>query len=210
MIRSVCPLLFFAALLVPPSFAEDPAQNEIKETSRAMMQFYANASAEHFTKINSTLAKHQESIVQMGKRNRFDVLAATFLARAHQKFDYEISGDGPVIELARDIVAKNEENERAVFVNDNDDVTPSKLDVWWVSFFTTGETRYLEFLLAQTGDANVARGNPAAATIRRVANWSFRSNCKNHDLVRDFAAAAVEQDKWKEQKKFLEECLQAK
>lgn len=210
MIRAVCLSLFVTALFAPPAPAEDSAQDEMKETSREMMQFYANASEEQFAKINATLAKHQESIVQMGKRNRFDVLAATFLARAHQKFDYEISGDGPVIELARDIVAKNEANERAVFVNDNDDVTPSKLDVWWVSFFTTGETLYLEFLLAQTGDANVAPGNPADATIRRVANWSFRSNCKNHDVVRDFAAAAVEQDKWKEQKEFLEECLKAK
>lgn len=65
-------------------------------------------------------------------------------------------------------------------------VTPAKLDFWWASYFATGEEQYFFKILKFAGEEK-PKNDIAKLLIIGAATWSFKSNCKQHKSIRDFA-----------------------
>ena len=175
------------------------ALEQLTEVSKKMMDFQSSPTQENFSSISEMVEANSDFIIRFSQQNGADRLMSTFLARASVKYDFDIVGEGEIFQLAKDIAANNEQNEVANFVNDNETVTPAKLDVWWVSFFATGDTDYLERILAQVNSEKIL--------IKGAAEWSFKSNCANQPEVKAFAEKAVEDEAWAEQREFLKECI---
>ena len=185
---------------------------EIQKTMRSlgfsMSFFYRNPDAAQFDRISKLIDEHEETILKASKRNRFNVIAATFLARVHQKHEFPISSTGKIGDLARAIIAKDKDNQEAVFVNDPKQITASKLDAWWISFSATGDTKYVESILKVTGNPRTKKVNGLLSIpVVTAANWSFKSNCRLHKPVFEFAANASKLEKWAAQKSFLDHCV---
>lgn len=183
-------------------------EKEMRTLGFSMSFFYRNPDAAQFEKLNRLIDQNEETILKVSKRNRFNVIAATFLARANEKHDFQITSKGKIGDLARAIIAKDKDNEEAVFVDDPKQITASKLDAWWISFSATGDTKYVESILNVTGNPQTKKVNGLLnIPVVGVANWSFKSNCRLHKPVFDFAVNASKLDKWAAQKSFLEHCV---
>jgi hypothetical protein len=114
-----------------------------------------------------------------------------------------------VFDLARAIAAGDSNNRTARFVNDDTKVTPTKLDLWWISFFATGDEKYLALILKQTRDSRPQGEQPRTnrVLVAGAAKWSFQANCRQHAAVRRFAKNAMERDEWASSKQFLQQCV---
>ena len=189
---------------------EAEIQKGMRNLGMSMSFFYKKPDAKVFEKINRVIDQNEETILKASKRNRFNVIAATFLARVHEKHKFPVTSQGQIGELARAILAKDKDNKDAAFVNDPKMITGSKLDSWWISFSATGDTKYVESILNVTGNPKTKKLNGQFdIPVVAAANWSFKSNCRLHKPVFEFAVKASKQDKWAAQKPFLEHCVES-
>lgn len=189
--------------------------DQAAETKKAMRSlgigmsfFYRKPEARQFERLNLLMDQHEETILKVSKRNRFNLISAKFLARVHEKHKFPISSQGQIGDLARAIIAKDKNNKDAVFVNDPKLITASKLDLLWVSFSATGDTKYVESILNVTGNPKTKKVNGLLnIPVVAAANWSFKSNCSMHKPVFEFAVSASKLEKWAAQKTFLDHCI---
>ena len=83
---------------------------------------------------------------------------------------------------------------------------PSKLDIWWSSFFATGDDVYLQKIMLYAGlDRNGKQINDLL--VIGAATWSFKANCRQHIAVKSFAERCLGDSKYADRKAFLESCL---
>jgi hypothetical protein len=165
--------------------------------------FYLNpdpAAFELFLAESSQMTEvsHQES----GTYYFADFLDAVFAARVSEYYGYPISGTGYVPETAREILQG--QSDKARFVADDDLVDVFKLDVWWASFYATGEEVYLGKILDY---AVGLRWTDDMAEVMGKAKRSFKSNCARHQRVRDFAEMALDDPAYRDGQRYLRECL---
>src|SRR5688572_16752147 len=171
-------LLLIIALAVVPSI--DASAEEVKPSIEAMgeqmMYFYSSASREEFEAIQRAM---QSNLGEFEKNTTgHGMLAVVFLARASQKYGYELLDIGQLDDAAISL-AKRADSPLARYVNDDTRVDPGKLDVWWISYFATGETSYLDKLLSWVREPESQAG-AAQILVAGAASWSVEANCRQH------------------------------
>ncbi|NDV61962.1 hypothetical protein G0Q06_05820 [Puniceicoccales bacterium CK1056] len=200
--RFFLPLICFIFLVLLGGCATTPPA-EPEEVRLEEHYFYLNPNEEAFNVFLTKASVSTEvSKAELGAYYFADFLDAVFVARASEKYGYSIVGTGYVPETAREILLG--ESDKARFVSDDDIVDVFKLDVWWASFFATGEDVYLTKIL----DYAVGRQwTDEMAEVMGKAQRSFKSRCKWHKLVRNFAEQALGDPAYEDGKRYLRECL---
>ena len=134
------------------------------------------------------------------KGNRADLLTAVFIARAAEKYHWPIRGKSAIADTAREIAAGR--SKLAWYILTDSVVDLAKLDIWWSSFFSTGETRYPAKVLNYV--SYPVRGEHTASfMIPAMAAWSFKSNCRQDPTVMAFARKALAQKTFPQKTAFL-------
>ena len=91
-------------------------------------------------------------------------------------------------------------------ISDDSLVDPGKLDIWWASFYATGDDVYLEKIFRYAGEDTNKKGKDIL--LYGAASWSFKANCRQHGKVKLFAEEKQKKGSYSESKiKYLQECL---
>lgn len=190
--------VLFAALLASANATTLAQFNyEFEHFQRAPTQ-------EHFQRIQAHADQLAGELKQKG--NNVDLLTAVFIARAAEKYHWPITGKSAIAKTAREIAG--DQGRLSSYVRDDRVVDLKKLDIWWASFFATGETSYLADLLRVARYPHTGE-HAADFMVPAMAAWSFKSNCRQNPSVRAFAKKALERSSSPEKKAFLQECLDA-
>lgn len=200
---SIFAAVFTGGLLAFLGGCATPPPPEPEEVRVEEHYFYLNPDQEAF---DAFLAQSSESTEfthqQSGTYYFVDFLNAVFAARVSETYGYPITGTGYVPETAREILLG--ESDKAKFVSDDDIVDVFKLDVWWFSFYATGEEEYLSKIL----DYAVGRQwTDEMAEVMGKAQRSFKAHCARHERVRHFAELALEDPAYRDGQRYLRECL---
>lgn len=166
--------------------------------------FYKTPSREKFNSILSFVENDFPRIKAKNERLNLSITTAAFLAAASNKYGWRITGSNKASMLGREILEGK--SDFAKFVNDNNRVAPVKLDIWWSSFFATGDNRFLEKILQFAGEKMPERGNSQYGMIGS-ASWSFKSNCAQHDAVKSYARNCLTKKQYAEKTQYLTECI---
>lgn len=194
--------LIFACLFA--AFAHAAPNDGIEELEYQMSYFYLSPSKTSFELLQQLAGQHSAKFKSSG--NGAEMLMATLISKASQAHGWPIQ-DGPFAKLAREISAGT--SDVAKFVSDDRVVDPSKLDTWWVSFFATGDSRYLENLLVYAGEEMPEKDIEHMLVIG-AATWSFTSNCHQHERVRAFAQQKLSGTNLSTEKiTYLQQCVAA-
>jgi hypothetical protein len=171
-----------------------------RDFSRQMMNFYRAPSLEAFQQYQKDGDAFEGALAERGA----DIYLAVGIARISEKFKWPITGKGKAAARAKEILEGK--SSLAKYVADDDAVDPSKLDIWWVSFLSTGDDKYLSKLLRYAGETP-PEGDRERFVIIKAASWSFKSNCAQHTVVRDFARSQIKTTRNPEKRKYLEDCI---
>jgi hypothetical protein len=201
--KRICGLVLVLLAVVGCSArATGPASDTLEAFGDDMSKFYLAPSEESFEALQRRADRFERELKQAG--NGVDLLVAVMMARISAKHGW------PVISRAFGPTAKvilDGNSPLARYVDDDSQVDPTKLDVWWVSFFATSDQRYLENLLRFAGveaPANDVKG----MLVVRAATWSFNANCRQHWRVQEFARIKLRSGSITEpQKTFLQQCV---
>lgn len=180
----------------------DALSESIEDFSYKMSEFYLAPSSEAFNTFQQGASHFSSELKAAG--SGADILVSVMIARISEKYGWPISG-GVLGAKATEILAGT--SPLAKFVSDDAQVNPTKLDVWWVSFFATGEERYLENIFRYVG-LDLPKGNMGAALVIGTATWSFKSNCRQHKKVLEFAKQKLAaKPALEQQAQFLRDCV---
>ncbi|MBN1670232.1 MAG: hypothetical protein JXR37_04325 [Kiritimatiellae bacterium] len=195
-------------LIMLSSYAQPSADTDstkaLEELGQRMTTFYQSPTPEFFAQCQRDADRLESAMAEKTKGG--DVLLAVSFARISQKHRWPIDGKGNVAKRAREILEGKSEFAR--YVNDDAAVDARKLDIWWASFFATGDTVYLGKLLRYAGEP-LPKDSVDRMLAIAAATWSFRANCRQHKAVRDFAEAQLAVETRPEKKAFLTECINA-
>lgn len=169
-------LFTLLSLIASCSFA-----NDMEKLGNQLNNFYLEPTKEKFIDFQLTANKFETELTS--SRNSSDILVALMTARISEKYKWPIE-DTFFDEQAKEILEGK--SELAQFINNDDLVSPAKLDMWWASYFATGDETYLHKLLKYAGE-DLPKGDTAKLMVVGAATWSFKSNCKQHQSIRDFA-----------------------
>jgi hypothetical protein len=172
----------------------------LEEFSKEISHFYENPTQENFDKIEKYISEHPK---EFETKDGAKLLTALILARASQKYNLKLQNNS-LSKIVDDI--KSNRGDFVKFVNSRL-INPFKLDVWWASFFATGDSIYLERIFYFVGkDINKERNIKKMLTYGS-ANWSFISNCRQHKKIRDFAKEQMIYKLPKGKQEALKACL---
>ena len=156
--------------------------NEMQEFGKQMSYFYLNPTEKNFIEFQKRAASFEQELKSSKKHT--DIIVALMVARISEKYNWSIQ-DTFFKKQALEIL--QEKSKLAKFINDDNAVNPTKLDIWWASYFATGDEKYLHKILLYAGEELPGKDNISKLLIIGAATWSFKSNCKQHKSVRDFA-----------------------
>ena len=196
--RRVLMKVFFFSCLV--SFSMILLAKDMKSFGEDMMFFYTSPTEKEFIQLQDTANEHYQ---EFGKS---EFIVALVIARISEKHNWSIK-EGRFSESAKDIISG--QSSVSKYVNDDNVVDPQKLDIWWASFFATGEDKYLEKILEYAGE-EMPKEDIDGIMVVGAATWSFKSNCEQHKAVRDFAQRLINDGKVKASKlDYLNKCVQS-
>ncbi|MYN44720.1 hypothetical protein GTP23_06480 [Pseudoduganella sp. FT93W] len=170
-------LAFFLATLCCQSAWAD----ELKDFGTQMSYFYLTPTPEAFEAFQKNAERWRKELDKAGKGS--DVLVAVMIARISQKNNWPIS-EGMIGLRAKEIA--DGQSRLAKYVVDDTQVNAAKLDIWWASFFATGEEIYLANIFQYAG-LELPKGDMARMLVIQAASWSFKANCRQHPKVLAFA-----------------------
>ncbi len=202
---SIILVLFFVQI----SFAQTNGQ--MKQLGKKMTFFYQHPKKSNFEYV-------QRNIVAMLKNKKDKRLLAllVWVDKVSQTHGWKINENFYPEAMKK---LRNPQSELGQFVSDDRIINPTKLDVWWSSFFATGESRYVKKIFNQAQKLEITKETLGAKTTKTnqdvhnfltsaAATWSFKSNCRQHQKIREFAR------KWQQQanltqdaKKLLKICI---
>jgi hypothetical protein len=188
-------------LFQPPSQIR-MAEMTLDELSEQSTVFYQNPSKETFETLGKEADLHAEELIQ--DDGHAALLFSVFLYRAAEKNGWKISGHGRISILAADL--KDGTSRLAKFVRDDSRVDATRLDIWWSSYFATGETEYLNKIMKYAGRELPEKNVEGMLTIG-AASWSFKANCRQHESIRKFAEACLADPRYEDRRSYLEECI---
>jgi hypothetical protein len=169
-----------------------------------MSKFYLAPSEESFEAFQRRADRFERELKQAG--NRADLLVAVMMARISAKHGWPVisTAFGPT---AKELLDGN--STLARYVDDDSQVDPTKLDVWWVGFFATADQRYLENLLRFAG-VDPPKNDVQRMLVVGAATWSFKANCRQHSSVQEFARSKLQSGFITEpQKTLLQQCVRS-
>ena len=194
------PLRYFTAAI---AIAAVPLQAQgLQRLDKEMSHFYLHPTREQY----NTLQTHADQCAAalQRQRNRADLYAAVMIAKISEKYHWDIIGKSQIADQAREIT--NGRSPIATYVRDDRSVDPGKFDIWWVDFYATGETKYLEKILRYA--ERLHKGQRAAQmVVPFAASWSFKSNCKQQPAVLTYAKDCLKTNRFPQKKDFLQECV---
>lgn len=155
--------------------------NELQEFGKQMSYFYLNPTEKNFFEFQKKAASLEQEL--KSSKNHADIMVALMVARISEKYNWSIQ-DTFFSKQSLEILEG--ESKLAKFINDDSVINPTKLDIWWTSYFATGNNQYLYKILLYAGE-EIPKDNIFTLLVIGAATWSFKSNCKQHESVRDFA-----------------------
>lgn len=167
---------FLASLWCPPSMADD-----LKNFGTQVSYFYLTPTREAFEVFQKNAEGLRKEFDKAG--NGSDVLVAVMIAKIAQKYNWPIS-EGTIGKRAREIA--DGKSRLAKYVVDDAQVNAAKLDIWWASFFATGDEMYLAKIVRYAG-LELPKNDTEQMLIIQAATWSFKANCRQHPKVLAFA-----------------------
>jgi hypothetical protein len=177
----------------------------LEEFGGEMSNFYMEPSLARFEKLQNLSDKFYKELKEAD--GGAEVLVSIMIWRAAEKNSWPISGKGKASKLAKELASKK--GKMYAYIVDDKLVDPSKLDMWWSSFFATGDETYRDKILFYAGVDK--EGKPIDdLLIIGAATWSFKANCRQHDLVKKFAEKSLISPKYSDRKVFLQSCLAEK
>lgn len=192
---SIC---LFATLLCQTALADDR-----EDFGNQMSYFYLTPSQESFDTFQEKADQFQNELESAG--NGADILVAVMIAKISGAHNWPIR-DSILGRKAQEILRG--QSSLAIYVQDDSQVDPSKLDVWWASFFATGDENYLEKIFQYAG-VELPKEDIGRMLIGGAATWSFKANCRQHKKVTEFARQKLNSlSTSKSQVKFLKECIE--
>ncbi|WP_067515841.1 hypothetical protein [Endozoicomonas ascidiicola] len=111
-------------------------------------------------------------------------LIALMIGLIAQKHSWKVD-ESPLGFRASEIISGA--NDILDFVNNDNRGDPYRFDLLWGSYFATGDDQYLEKMLTFVGNTPNFFASVARITVESSANWSFRSNCEQHESIKQFA-----------------------
>jgi hypothetical protein len=176
--------------------------DELEDFGEQSSHFYLAPSQTAFDEFQRKAERVRPQLEAAG--NGSQLLVAVMIAKISQSNGWPIAG-GSVGAAAKEIVEGR--SDLAKYIADDTRVDPTKLDVWWASFFATGDIRYLEKLFRYAGRA-LPKGDIGSMMVIGAATWSFKANCRQHRRVLDFAKRKLALTTVSgEQNTFLKECI---
>ena len=175
----------------------------IESFGESMDELCQNPSSQKFEDFQKQAEELEAELCAEG--NNIDLLAAVMIAKIVEKYSWPIHDDGRIGEMAQQILEGN--TDLAKYVEDDDWVDPAKLDVWWISYFATGDEKYLDKLLKYAGE-ELPENDMDQMMVIGAATWSFKSNCEQNDSVRAYAKKCLNEPKYEHKKAYLKECAE--
>jgi hypothetical protein len=199
-------LATFSALVlfsIPFQDQIDSSTNILEKINQRLTTFYQSPTQDYMDELSQVLVVHSDKVT-LG--NAIGVFSAVVLGCGSRKFNLEIKQSGPVFDAAKEIAENNEESPLVRMLNDNEKINRMRLDTWWYSFFATGDTRYLELLLQQTGNvlSDDFKGNAKAALM---SNGSFMNYAADHEKVAQFCRSSIDNNKGTWRESLLRTCV---
>ncbi|MCP3850725.1 MAG: hypothetical protein GY694_10895 [Gammaproteobacteria bacterium] len=155
----------------------------IDDLGQRVMFFYIKPSKSEFDAIQYGININLKEL-SAGAENTVKLMAV-FLGKVQMKHGWPIMDLGMIDDGARSI-ATHDDSEFSRFVWNDAQLSPTRIDIWWGSFFATGDTNYLAKIIDQVGDLDAQSGTNNIL-VMGSANWSFESNCRQHRAVLDYA-----------------------
>jgi ribosomal protein L16 Arg81 hydroxylase len=195
--RLICYLAVAAVLSATPAWAQD-----VDKFSEEMSHFYLHPTKQRYELLQQEADKYAASLRKKG--NQVDLLTAAFIACAAQRYHWGTTGRSEIATKAREIA--NGQSQIAKYVRDDQRVDPTKLDIWWVDFFATGDKEYLEKILRRAEKLHAGQ-RAAQMLVPFAASWSFKSNCKQHAAVLAYAKDCLKTNRFPQKNDFLQDCV---
>lgn len=190
-------VLISTILLIPTLLTA----GSLEDFGNEMSSFYTSPSHQKFNDFQSDANKFEKDLC--GNDNGAGLLVSVMIAKISEKHSWPISGTGIILDQAREI-AKGQSG-LAKYIADDKQIDPGKLDIWWCSYFATGETKYLDKLLLYAGE-ELPKSDINKMMIIGAATWSFKSNCTQHKTIKQYAISCINDDKYKHKIDYLKEC----
>jgi hypothetical protein len=175
--KTVALFIYLVATLCCQSVLAD----DLEDFGKQMSYFYLTPSQESFNTFQKNADRFRDRLEGAG--NGADILVAVMIAKISQTNNWPI-GDGAFGKRAKEIVEGK--SRLAKYVIDDSQVDPTKLDVWWASFFATGDELFLEKIFQHAG-LELPKGDIGRMLVVGAATWSFKANCRQHKKVLEFA-----------------------
>lgn len=155
--------------------------DELEVFSRGISYFYLHPSPESFALLQKDAERFRPQLA--GSAAHGDVLLAVMIATISRIHGWPIL-DGETGRQARTILSGD--SKLAHYIADDAQVEPTKLDIWWVQFFASGDEQFLDRIFQFAG-LKPPQDNMGRATLIGAASWSFKANCRQHQKVLDYA-----------------------
>jgi len=163
--------------------------DSFEDTGERMTHYYLAPTPEEFDAIQKGIKANLKKFEANEKENGSALLAATFLARVAGKYRYPLLDIGRLDNTARSIMTR-EASKIATYVNDDTQIDPGKLDIWWIGYFATGDTSYLDKIVGQVADLK-SKSGVSNLLVAGAANWSMTSNCEQHPAVLGYVRSVL-------------------
>ncbi|MFC0168619.1 hypothetical protein ACFFKC_11055 [Pseudoduganella danionis] len=171
----------FLACFLASLWCHSALADELKNFGTQVSYFYLTPTPEAFDVFQKNAERFRNEFEKAGKG--YDVLVAVMIARISQQNNWPISA-GIIGLRAKEIV--DGQSRLAKYVADDTQVNAAKLDIWWASFFATGDEVYLANILQYAG-LELPKADVERMLIIQAASWSFKANCRQHPKVLAFA-----------------------
>lgn len=194
--KTLIKLIYTVTLIPALLFADD-----FESFGKQMGDFYLSPSQQEFEVFQVQANRFEEELC--AKDNGTGLLVSVMISEISKKYSWPISREGKIATTAKEI-AKGE-SDLAKYVEDDKQVDPGKLDIWWCSYFATGETKYLDKLLVYAGE-ELPEGDINKMMVIGAATWSFKSNCEHHESIKSYTLKMIDKPEYTHKKAFLQEC----
>jgi hypothetical protein len=194
--------LAFIICLISTFWSQPAFSDSFKDFGHQMSHFYLAPSKESFSEFQRNAEQFRGKLE--GTSSHPDIQVMVMIAKISQMHCWPIE-DGVFGERAKDIVEGKSSFAR--YILDDLQVDPLKIDVWWASFFATGDEQYLENIFQYAGK-ELPRDDISKMLVKGVATWSFQVNCIKHKKVLAFARQKLRSSFLSEtQCEFVRECI---
>ena len=184
------------------------AETAFRTIGGDMMTFFRDPSEERFLRIVTVMEEHGDVLKE------FPRLAPPimFLAVASEKYGYELGGQSDTLRTAVAVRDKDLSVRWAKVIHSDHMLNGTRLDLWWSSFFATGDRKYLKRIVREMKDLEkpeVKEGEKPdlertmAYAVSESAKWSFRSLARQLPEVAGFALDAARDPEFEDQKVYL-------